>query len=179
MTSPPNSPALTLIVALSENRVIGREGDMPWRQSGDLKRFKALTMGHPILMGRKTFESIGRPLPGRRMIVVTRQSTLAGAPEVCHSLPEAIAAAQSVTTEHADQAPFVIGGGEIYRLALPLADRIYLTRIHATIDGDTHFPDLPEGQWRQVSRERHPADSRNQYDYSFEEWTRIAPAADQ
>lgn len=154
---------LSLLVAMSNNRVIGRDGDMPWRQSADLKRFKKLTMDHAILMGRKTFESIGRPLPGRQMIVISRQDVVAGAPELAASLEAAIEMA------HGREEIFIVGGGEIYLQSLPLANRIYLTCIDAEIDGDTYFPPLSE-DWQRISCEEHQADARNQYDYRFEIW---------
>jgi dihydrofolate reductase len=139
---------ITLIAALGRNRVIGKDNRMPWHISDDLKRFKSLTLGHPVVMGRKTFQSIGKPLPGRDNIVITRSDTFA-APgcRVVHSLPEALEAAQG-----AEEA-FVIGGAEIYALALPLADRLQLTEVDAAIDGDAHFPDFDRGDWREVSRE--------------------------
>jgi len=159
---------LSILVAMSNNRVIGREGDMPWRQSADLKRFKQLTMNLAILMGRKTFESIGRPLPGRRMIVISRQQDVQGAPELAASLETAIEMAQKSEEICTDEI-FIVGGGEIYQQALPLADRVYLTCIDAEIDGDTFFPPLSE-DWKQIRCESHQADDRNQYDYRFEVW---------
>lgn len=152
---------ISLIVAVSDNGVIGRDGDLPWRQPDDLRRFKAVTMGKPIVMGRKTWESIGRPLPGRQNIVVTRQTglTLEGA-DVVASADAAVAAAAG-----ADEV-MIIGGSEIYALFLPLADRVYLTRVHAEVEGDAYFPDLDDA-WRLVSDERHAANDNNDYDMSF------------
>src|SRR3972149_7478103 len=139
---------VTIIAALASNRIIGRGNRMPWHISDDLKRFKALTLGHPVVMGRKTFESIGKPLPGRDNIVVTRSQAFA-APgcRVVHSLAEALAAAQGASEV------FVIGGAQIYALALPLADRLQLTEVDAAIDGDAYFPDFDRGAWREGSRE--------------------------
>ena len=137
---------------MARNRTIGRDSAMPWHLSEDLKRFKALTMGHPVVMGRKTFASIGVPLPGRDNIVVTRASDFA--PHGCrvaHSFEDALAAAAG-----ADEV-FVIGGGEIYALALPLADRLELTEVDADIDGDARFPMFDRAEWREVSREPHSA----------------------
>jgi dihydrofolate reductase len=152
---------ISLIVAASENGVIGRDGDLPWRQSDDLRRFKAVTMGKPIVMGRKTWESIGRPLPGRQNIVVSRQPGLEieGA-DVVASPAAAVDAAAG-----ADEI-MIIGGSEVYALFLPLADRVYLTRVHADVEGDAWFPALGD-DWRLISDERHAADDKNEHDMSF------------
>ena len=157
---------ISLIVAASENGVIGRDGQLPWRQSADLRRFKALTMGKPIVMGRKTWESIGRPLPGRQNIVVSRQPgfEINGA-DVVTGVAEAVAAA-----DPADEI-MIIGGSEIYALFLPLADRIYLTRVHANVEGDAWFPP-PGDDWRLVDEDRHAADDDNDYDVSFRTYER-------
>ena len=162
---------LTLIVAMSENRVIGRDDRLPWRLSADLRRFKRLTMGHHLLMGRKTFESVGRVLPGRTSVVITRQDdyTAAGA-VVAHSLDQARLLAGG------DDQIFVIGGAEIYRQALPFADRICLTLIHAQVAGDTFFPDLPPADWRLVEAIRYPSDEQNEYDHSFQTYERVCHA---
>jgi dihydrofolate reductase len=144
---------LSLIVAMARNRVIGRDGKLPWHLSADLKRFRALTMGHHIIMGRKTWESIGRPLPGRTSIVVTRNpSYVAAGATAVSSLAAALAAARE------DTEVFVIGGAEVYRDALPLADRIYLTQLQADYAGDVYFPLLLPAQWRAGERERHNAE---------------------
>ena len=153
---------LSLIVAAAENGVIGQNNALPWRLPEDLKRFKAVTMGKPVVMGRKTWDSIGRPLPGRRNLVISRQSSLQlqGA-EVFDSLRSALEAVR-------DQFEvMVIGGAEIYRQALPLAQSVYMTRVHAEVVGDAHFPLLAGTQWRQADREDHPADERHAYAYSF------------
>jgi len=153
---------ISIIVAASENDVIGAAGELPWRLSDDLKRFKAVTMGKPIVMGRKTWESIGRPLPGRQNIVITRQEGYdAPGCEVVASPGGAIAVAGE-----ADEI-MVIGGSEVYDLFLPMADRVYLTRVHANVDGDAFFASLDEGEWRLVSDEPHAADERNEFDVSF------------
>ena len=143
--------------------VIGDRSQLPWRLSADLKRFKALTMGHALIMGRKTYDSLGRPLPGRSSIVITRQATLHLPQEVVvvHSLAEAL-----LHVGH-DDSPFVIGGGEIFAQALPLAARMYVTWVEAQIEGDTRFPEWNAHDWRLVTEERHSADAKNQYDYSF------------
>jgi dihydrofolate reductase len=162
--------SLSLIVAMSRNGVIGRGGTLPWRLSADLKRFKALTMGHHLIMGRKTYESLGRPLPGRTSIVITRRANWRPAPEVlvAHDLEGAIALAAL------DDEAFVIGGGEIYAQALSRVQRIYLTRVESEIDGDTRFADWNPARWRLTASERHSADARNEYDYTFLTYQRLA-----
>jgi dihydrofolate reductase len=153
---------LSLIVAMAENRVIGACGALPWHLSSDLKRFRALTMGHHIIMGRKTYDSIGRPLPGRKMIVVTRQRDFS-APEVttAHSVEAAIDLARN------DEEAFVIGGAALYGAALDRVDRIYLTQVHAAIDGDTFFPDIDLSRWRLVEKSERAATEKDDYAYSF------------
>lgn len=148
---------------MTRSGVIGRGGQLPWRLSADLKRFKSLTMGHTLIMGRKTYDSLGRPLPGRTSIVISRQASLALPPEVIvvHSLAAALDRASR------DDSPFVIGGGEIYAQALPLAERLFVTWVEAAIEGDTFFPAWNPGEWRLVAEERHSADAKNQYDYTF------------
>lgn len=176
-------PRLSLIVAAAENNVIGRGGELPWRLPADLAHFKRLTMGAAILMGRKTYDSIGRPLPGRKSIVLTRDTawraihdevlvaeSLDMAIEVAIEVAIALAAQNEV--QNADEV-FVIGGGEIYRLALPKADRVYLTRVHTTVEGDATFPTLNATEWRLTSSESHPADDRNEHPCTFEVWERV------
>ncbi len=139
-----------LIVAMSKDRVIGNAGGIPWHLSEDLKRFKAITMGHPMLMGRKTWDSIGRPLPGRESIVITRRRDFsAPGATVVHSLDDAIAHAQARGATDA----FVIGGGEIYRESLARADVLHLTVLHTAVEGDTTFPEIVEKEWRETARE--------------------------
>jgi dihydrofolate reductase len=140
---------LQLIVAMAENRCIGRDGGLPWHISEDLKRFKRLTMGHAIIMGRKTHESIGRALPGRRNLVVSRRQglELAGC-ETFPSVADAIEAAWET-----DPAPFVIGGASIYEAALPRVTRLHLTEVGRPVEGDTFFPPLPPGEFRETARE--------------------------
>jgi dihydrofolate reductase len=166
---------VSLVVAADERGGIGRDGGLPWHLPADLQRFKALTMGKPIVMGRRTWDSIGRPLPGRRSLVVSRQSGLAleGA-EVVDSLEAALHAARDAPEV------CVIGGAELYRAALPRADRIHLTRVHWTVAADTFLPPLDAAAWRQVACERHPADDRHAHAYSFIELHRAGrPAAAQ
>lgn len=153
---------ISLIVAAATNNVIGRDGRLPWHIAEDLKRFKRLTIGKPVIMGRRTSESIGKPLAGRRNIVVSgrRCLTIAGC-EVVASPDEALALAAD-----ADEA-MVIGGGRLYEQLLPLADRIYLTRVHSAVEGDACFPELNDEDWRVVSREDFPADESRHLGYSF------------
>lgn len=154
---------ISIIVAASTNNVIGLHGELPWRLSDDLRRFKKITMGKPIVMGRLTFESIGRPLPGRQNIVMTRQRDYVA--EGCDVVASADAAI-SMAGEAAEI--MIIGGGEIYSLFLPLADRIYLTRVRAELDGDAHFAALNEGEWQLTQREQRKADEAHSFDFTFE-----------
>lgn len=155
---------LSLIVAVSTNGIIGRDGGLPWRLPADLRRFKRLTMGHHLIMGRKTYEAVGRPLPGRTTIVVSRgRPKLPAAVRLAGSLDEAIEMAQTA----GDTEAFIAGGGEIYRLALPRVERIYLTRIHAEVAGDAWLPEVSEPEWRTLWREDHPPDERHAHAYSF------------
>ncbi len=151
-----------MVVAIAANGVIGRQGDLPWRLPADLKHFKALTLGKPVVMGRLTHESIGRPLPQRHNIVVSRQTgyqaegctvmeSLAGAIEAAGEVPEIM----------------IIGGAQLYREALPMTDILHLTRVHAEVEGDTFFEGLDLEQWQQIRREDHRRDEKNQHDYSF------------
>jgi dihydrofolate reductase len=155
---------LTLVAAMGANRVIGRDGDMPWHFSEDLKHFKRTTIGGVMIMGRKTFDSIGRPLPGRRSVVVTRSSDWShDGVEVAHSLDEALTLAGSGARV------FVVGGGEIYAQALPLATRLVLTEIDDAPDGDTFFPDWSRDEWTETSRSVGETSS----ELSFVTWERI------
>lgn len=150
---------LSIVVALTENNVIGTANSLPWRMSDDLKRVKALTMGHHLIMGRKTYESIGRPLPGRTTVIITRQSDYqAEGCLVVSSLKDAIEVAKN------DTEAFVFGGGEIFKEALPLTDRLYLTRLHTTIKGDTHFPEINFSEWNVLDQKEFKADEKNQFD---------------
>jgi dihydrofolate reductase len=161
---------LSLIVAADERGGIGRDGGLPWLLPEDLKRFRALTMGKPIVMGRRTWDSIGRPLPGRRSIVVSRQPGLAIAgAEVAGSLEEALRLAGEVPEV------CVIGGAELYRAALPLAGVIHLTRVHADVAADTFLPHFDETEWQVVARDDRGADERHAHPFSFLELRRPAP----
>jgi dihydrofolate reductase len=151
--------SLSLIVARASNGVIGKDNQLPWHLPADLKYFKAVTMGKPIVMGRKTFQSIGRPLPGRQNIVVTRNPDFdSNGITVVHSVEAAIAAANQVAEI------MLIGGTELYKLSLPLVDRIYLTEIHQDFDGDAHFP-LLNSQWQEISREDHVSEAGLGYSF--------------
>ncbi len=155
----PASPRISIVVAYAANRVIGKDGNIPWRLPEDLKRFKALTMGHHIVMGRKTWESIGRLLPGRKHVIISR---LPGYRVPCARVVDSIDAAIAAAGD--DSEIFVIGGGEIYALALPIADRILATEIDGKFAGDTYFPALAKGIWRETTREnREDAASGHRY----------------
>lgn len=164
---------LALIVAAARNHAIGRDNQLPWHLPQDLKYFKSVTLGKPIIMGRKTFESIGRPLPGRTNVVVTRQlDWLAEGVQVAHTLKAAIALADGLPCDELTGGELmVIGGAEIYRHALPLADRIYLTRVNVDVDGDAFFPELNEAQWHKISAVSGEATAP--FDYEFQVWERV------
>ena len=152
---------ISLIVAMGTNRVIGRDNRLPWRMPDDMKRFRALTMGKAILMGRLTYDSIGRPLDGRHNIVLTRDRDFAAEGcTVVNSIDEALIAAGKGEI-------LVVGGGLLYEQMLPVADRIYLTLIDAQFEGDSHFPLIEARSWTEVSREMCPADASNLYNYAF------------
>lgn len=160
---------LKILVAFDENRVIGKNNTLIWHLPADLKRFKALTTGHVIIMGRKTFESIGKPLPNRTTIVISRQADLQieGA-IIAHSVEEAILKAKSVTREDI----FIVGGAEIYALSLPLADQILVTQLHDIFEGDAFFPEIPLDTWEVSERERGVTDEKNAYQYSYLTYSR-------
>lgn len=159
---------VALIWAMSENRVIGRNNKLPWHLPNDLKYFKRITTGKPVIMGRKTYDSIGRPLPNRVNIVVTRDETFTQPGiKVVHSLPSAIELAEAECLIAGGDEVIVMGGAEIYRLALPFAQRLYVTEVHATIEGDAYFPEVDWTLFREAARESFYADGPNPYDYSF------------
>jgi dihydrofolate reductase len=160
---------LSLLVAVDENYVIGKDNQLPWHLPNDLKYFKNLTWGMPILMGRKTFESIGKPLPGRKSIVITRDTNWQReGVEVVHSVDQAIDKAKG----HDIKEIFVIGGAEIFATSFDQADRIYLTRIHHAFDGGVYFPQISEGEWRLVKSHLSTKDDKNPYDHTFQVWER-------
>ena len=156
------SMIISLVVAMAENRVIGKHNQLPWRLPADLKRFRAVTLGKPVLMGRKTYESIGKPLPGRTNVVVTHEAEFRAPGCVVVHTPEAALAAAGDSPE-----VMVIGGASFYRQMLPRADRLYLTVIHVRFEGDAFFPEFDPGGWREVERVRHEPDEKNPYPYSF------------
>lgn len=159
---------LSIIVAAAENNVIGRDNGLEWRLSGDLKHFKALTTGHTILMGRKTYESVGRALPNRRNIVISRNADYkAEGCEVVRSIEEALE-----LTKHEDEV-FITGGGTIYKELWDRADRLYLTIVHQNCVGDTVIPAVDPNKWKETSREEHKADEKNECDYTFINYERI------
>jgi len=178
-------PIISVIVAVSRNGVIGRDGDMPWHLSSDLKRFKALTMGSPVIMGRKTFESIGKPLPGRLNIVITRNYDWdgdgvmrVGSLDAAIELATAHLESAEPDPEH-PEAPladeiFVIGGGEIYTQAVTLADMLYVTHVEAEVDGDTHFPAIDPEVWEAIEKEDCPAGEKDSHAMRFVTYERRA-----
>ena len=153
---------LSIIVAVSENNVVGKENKLPWKLSADLRRLKSLTMGHHIIMGRKTWESLGRPLPGRINVIITSDKNyIAEGGVVVHSLKEA------QTVSSFDDEIFIFGGGKIFKEAMPLVQKIYMTKVHSIIEGDIYFPVINMKEWNETAREDFKADEKNQYDYSF------------
>ncbi len=156
---------ITIIAAAGINNELGKDNDLVWHLPDDFKRFKKLTTGHHIIMGRKTFETFPKPLPKRTHLVITRDTSYQkeGA-VVVHSLEEAIEKANT------DSQPFIIGGGEIYEVGLKFAQKIELTRVFGTFDADTFFPTIPESDWEMVSEEYHNKDERHAYDFSYQTW---------
>ena len=155
---------IKILVACDENRVIGKDNQLIWHLPADLKRFKSLTTGHVILMGRKTYESIGKPLPNRTTIVITRQADFQAVGTItAHSVEDAILKAKSLSREDI----FIVGGAEIYTLSLALADQILLTQLHDIFEGDAYFPEISAETWEIVARERGLTDEKNPFQYSF------------
>ena len=162
------TPLVTLIVAAADNGVIGRANALPWHLPDDLKRFKQLTLGKPIVMGRKTFESIGKPLPGRQNIVMTRDTNYRrDGVTVVHDVDAAVRAAGDVPEV------MVIGGAELFQKFLPVAGRVHLTRVHGDIEGDVRWPELDPRQWRLVDFQPHDADERHAWRMTFEVWEKV------
>ncbi len=162
---------ISAIVAISENNAIGKDNQLPWHLPEDLKFFKRTTMGKPVLMGRKTFDSLGRPLPGRLNIVLSRGNV--ALPEgvlLYHSLEEGI---DKLKDSDSDEV-FIIGGGQIFEEAMDLIDRLYITEVHTTIEGaNAFFPDVDHSHWKLVWEEKHQADEKHQYDYTFKQYERV------
>lgn len=164
----------SMIVAMAENRVIGIRNNLPWYLPNDLKYFKQVTLGKPIIMGRKTFESIGKPLPGRANIVITRNlDWQAEGVKVAQSLEQAYQLAEAIGNIDGQEELMVIGGDQIYQCSLPDVDRIYLTRVHASVDGDAWFPEVDWSKWKEIAREDFSAEGSNPYDYSFIVFDRV------
>ena len=170
MSSHKNSfPILSAIFAMDENRLIGNKNQLPWRMPADLKHFKTITSGHPILMGRKTYESIGRPLPNRTNIIITRDANYqAPGCRVVTSIDQAL----QIAAADNKQEIFIIGGAEVYKQSLPLVNKLYITIIHHQFEGDAYFPELNRAEWQEVSCEKHEADADNIYPYQFLRWER-------
>jgi len=170
--------AVTIVVAVSSNGIIGREGDMPWRLSTDLKRFKALTLGKPVVMGRKTFQSIGRPLPGRANIVISRDENFhADGIDTVASLDAALDLARQRAADAGIDEVCVIGGGEIYRQAMARADRLYVTHVETEVAGDTGFPAIDPALWQAQETEQVPAGERDSFATRFVIYRRNTPKA--
>lgn len=164
-----NKIRLSLVVAASENNVIGKDNQLLWHLPNDLKFFKNTTWGMPVIMGRKTYESVGKPLPGRTNIVITRQEDWSAEKVIAvKSMDEAIEQSSSIDAREA----YIIGGGEIYKQSMDIADRIYITRVHAVLEGDTFFPELDTNKFELISSLPFQADEAHQYAYTFEVWQR-------
>lgn len=162
---------LSILVAISENGVIGRDGSLPWRLPDELKYVKQTTMGHTLLMGRKTYESIGKPLPGRTSIVVSRNPAYQPHPEVI--VVDGFQAGIDAAEKRGETQVFVFGGESIYAEALASADRLVLTRVHAEVDGDAHFPAFDAGDWKLTSESRHPQDDRHAHAFTLQVFDRV------
>jgi dihydrofolate reductase len=159
---------LVIVVAVAENGIIGKDNNLSWRMPSDLKHFRRLTMGKPLIMGRKTFASLGRPLPGREIVVVTRDPAFASpGVHVVHSLDDAVAKAQALAAAMGSTEVIVAGGAQIYAALLPRANRVELTRVHADIDGDARFPALDPVEWRETRHEEHAAGPGDDHAYAI------------
>ena len=161
---------VSLVVAASENNAIGKNNQLLWHLPNDLKFFKNITWGFPVIMGRKTFEAVNKPLPGRTNIVITtKQDWQAASVIAVGTIKEAIAKAAETNSKQA----FIIGGGEIYKQSMDIADIIYITRVHADLDGDTFFPSIDESKWRLTSNQDFEVDEKHAYSYSFQIWKKV------
>lgn len=168
---------IAVVAAVAKNRVIGRDNGMPWRQSSDLKRFKAITWGKPLIVGRRSHEAIGRPLPGRETIVLTRDRSFHDdGVHIQHDLADALGLAEAMAEEMDASEIICVGGGEIYRLLMPKAQRMHLTEIDATPEGDVLFPEYDASQWRETFREEHAAGGRDDHPFTFRDLVRIRSA---
>ncbi len=165
--APPRSIAIVLLAAVAENGVIGRDNALPWRLSTDLKRFKALTLGKPVVMGRKTYLSIGRPLPGRTNIVASRDGSFGASGVLAGELGPALAAARGDALRRGTDEIVVIGGTDIFTQTMPLADRLEITHVHARPEGDTFFPAIDVKLWREAARSEHPAGPKDEAPFSY------------
>lgn len=173
--SVPAAPHIVLVAAVGRNGVIGRDGELPWRLATDVARFRALTRGKPVIMGRKTYQAIGRPLPDRLNIVVTRNPDFAPAGvQTATSLGAALDSASTAAAAAQVDEIAVIGGGEIYAQALPLADRVYLTKVDAAPAGDAHFPALNPQRWVEIARQAHPAGPKDDHAFEYVDYARRA-----
>jgi dihydrofolate reductase len=152
---------ISIVVAISENHVIGKDNKLLWHLPNDLKHFKEITTGHTVIMGRKTYDSVGKPLPNRRNIIITRQPVTIAGCEVVNSIEAAIELCAG------ENEVFIVGGAEIYKQAIKLTDRIYLTIVHKNFDGDSFFPEINKNEWKEVSREDYEPDHKNLLPYSF------------
>jgi dihydrofolate reductase len=162
------SVPVVAVAALADNGVIGDDNRLIWRLKTDLKRFRALTMGRPLLMGRKTFQSIGRPLPGRHMVVLTRDPDFAAeGVAIARSLEEGLALGQELACQHGADSVVIGGGEDVYRQAMPLCERLHLTLVHAEPPGDAHFPEFPRAEWAETSRQPHPAGPDDEHPFTF------------
>lgn len=170
-----NNMTISMIAAVSKNGIIGRDGDMPWRLSTDLKRFKKVTMGCPIIIGRKTFQTFGGPLPGRQNVVISRSPFEADGITNTHSLEDAIKIASETAHNDGKDEVFIAGGGQIYKLGLLLADRLYITHIDAEIDGDTKFPNIDSETWNITHEENVPAGEKDNYATRYVIYDRSEP----
>ena len=167
MTTPPITPHITMIAAVADNRVIGNHGELPWHLPADLRRFKQVTLNNPIIMGRDTYESVGRPLPERRNIVLSRNPHYAPPGlEMARSVDEALELVRN------EQRVFIVGGAKIYEAFLPLAHALDITHIHATPDGDTFFPEINPTDWTITSESHHPADPKHDFAFTIRTYTR-------
>ena len=152
---------ISIIVAIAENHAIGKDNKLLWHLPNDLKHFKTITSGHTVIMGRKTYDSVGKPLPNRRNVIITRQHIDIPGCEVVNSLEEAVDLCKT------EEEVFIVGGAEIYRQAMAITNKIYLTIVHQSFEGDTYFPDIDENIWVETEREDHEPDEKNKLPYSF------------